>query len=64
MYKDVPQNLDFPELEQRMLKFWEEQKIFAKLVAKNKGSAKRFRFVDGPITSNNPMGRKKHMVNP
>ncbi|MDI6740597.1 MAG: isoleucine--tRNA ligase, partial [Candidatus Edwardsbacteria bacterium] len=56
MYRDVPQNLDFPELEKRILRFWEENNTFAKLVARNRGSAKRFRFIDGPITANNPMG--------
>ncbi|HTY08536.1 MAG TPA: class I tRNA ligase family protein, partial [Candidatus Edwardsbacteria bacterium] len=56
MYKDVPQNLDFPELERRILTFWAEHKIFEQLVARNRGSAQRFRYVDGPITANNPMG--------
>ncbi|MCU0606301.1 MAG: isoleucine--tRNA ligase [Candidatus Edwardsbacteria bacterium] len=56
MYRDVPQDLDFPELEQRILEFWAQHGIFGKLVAKNRGSAKRFRYVDGPITANNPMG--------
>jgi isoleucyl-tRNA synthetase len=56
MYQDVPQNLDFPELEKRILKFWEENKTFEKLAARNRGSAQKFRFVDGPITANNPMG--------
>jgi isoleucyl-tRNA synthetase len=48
--------LDFPELKKRILKFWEEKSIFKKLVARNRGSAKRFRFADGPITANKPMG--------
>ncbi|MBI4726643.1 isoleucine--tRNA ligase [candidate division TA06 bacterium] len=56
MYQDVSQNLDFPELEKRVLKFWEDNKTFEKLAARNRGSAKRFRFMDGPITANNPMG--------
>lgn len=56
MYQNVPQNLDFPELEKRIQKFWEDNKTFEKLVAKNRGSSKRFRFQDGPITANNPMG--------
>ena len=57
MYKDVPQNLDFPELEKRILKFWEENKIFDQLVDRNRKHPKgRFRFIDGPITANNPMG--------
>ncbi|MDP2806756.1 MAG: isoleucine--tRNA ligase, partial [bacterium] len=56
MYKDVPQNLDFPELEKRILKFWEDNKTFEKLTTRNRGAEKKFRFVDGPITANNPMG--------
>jgi len=56
MHQPVPQNLDFPALEKEILAFWEKNQIFAKLVAKNRGSGKRFRFVDGPITANNPMG--------
>jgi isoleucyl-tRNA synthetase len=56
MYQNVPQNLDFPELEKRIQKFWEDNKTFEKLAARNRGSDKKFRFVDGPITANNPMG--------
>ena len=43
------------EIEKNILKFWEDNKIFEKLVKKNKGNRK-FRFIDGPITANNPMG--------
>ncbi len=46
---------NFPENEQKILKFWQENKIFEKLREKNKG-AKRWSFLDGPITANNPMG--------
>jgi isoleucyl-tRNA synthetase len=46
---------DFIKSEKEILKFWEEKKIFEKLVKKNKGG-KRFSFIDGPITANNPMG--------
>jgi len=41
--------------EKEILKFWGEKKIFEKLREKNKGE-KRFSFIDGPITANNPMG--------
>ncbi len=41
--------------EKEILKFWKEKKIFEKLVKKNKGK-KKFSFIDGPITANNPMG--------
>lgn len=47
--------LNFPELENKILKFWEEKKIFEKLRAKNQGK-NRWSFLDGPITANNPMG--------
>ncbi len=46
---------NFTEKEKEILKFWEENKIFEKLKKKNKG-ARRWSFLDGPITANNPMG--------
>ena len=46
---------DFKQVEQEVLKFWQEKKIFDKLRKKNKGN-KRWSFIDGPITANNPMG--------
>lgn len=45
----------FIDLEHDILKLWEEEKYYDKLVTKNKGN-KMFRFLDGPITANNPMG--------
>ncbi len=58
MHQPVPQNLDFPKLEKEILEFWGKNDIFRKLVDRNRahGSGKRFRYVDGPITANNPMG--------
>ena len=38
-----------------MLRWWQEQRIFARLLAKNAGGPK-WSFLDGPITANNPMG--------
>ena len=46
---------DFEKMEHDVLNFWEEHRCFDKLREKNKGN-KRFRFLDGPITANNPMG--------
>ncbi|MEM7826659.1 MAG: isoleucine--tRNA ligase [Candidatus Aenigmatarchaeota archaeon] len=43
------------KIEKRILEFWEKEKIFDKVREKNKGN-KRFSFLDGPITANNPMG--------
>jgi len=47
--------IDFPKAEKKILKFWQERKIFEKLDKKNQGK-KRWSFLDGPITANNPMG--------
>ena len=46
---------DTNEQEKEILKFWKEEKIFEKLRKKNKGK-KKWSFIDGPITANNPMG--------
>ena len=43
------------KIEEEMLNFWDEKKIFDKLRKKNKGK-KKWSFIDGPITANNPMG--------
>lgn len=46
---------DFIELEHEIMNFWEDNKCFDKLKIKNKDK-EPFRFLDGPITANNPMG--------
>jgi len=46
---------DFIKMEHDILEFWDEHECFGKLQEKNKDN-KRFRFLDGPITANNPMG--------
>src|SRR5918911_773720 len=56
MYQPVPDKPDFPALERRALAFWEETQAFETLRQKVAGSPKRFSFIDGPITANNPMG--------
>lgn len=47
--------MNLPEIENKILKFWQNNKIFQKLVKKNQGK-KPWSFLDGPITANNPMG--------
>ena len=46
---------DFVKMEHEVLDFWEEHQCFEKLREKNRAN-QRFRFLDGPITANNPMG--------
>jgi len=55
MFKEVEPRVDFPKLERRILKFWKETDAFKKRVALSRGR-KRWSFMDGPITANNPMG--------
>ena len=45
----------FVENEKEILAYWEENECFKKLKAKNENGPK-YRFIDGPITANNPMG--------
>ncbi|MDY3559663.1 class I tRNA ligase family protein [Gemmata sp. JC673] len=54
-FEKVESSVDFPALERSILKFWDENGIFAKRKAINAGKPK-WSFLDGPITANNPMG--------
>src|SRR5512146_3596191 len=55
MYKPVPKAPDFPQIERRLLRFWQEKQIFDKLRAQT-SAGPHWSFLDGPITANNPMG--------
>ncbi len=56
MFKPVPQEIDFPKMEDRLLQWWEDNGYRHAYLKKNDHSGKRFSFLDGPITANNPMG--------
>jgi isoleucyl-tRNA synthetase len=56
MFKPVSQTPDFPAQEKERLIYWYEKGIVEKYLKKNDKSGKRFSFLDGPITANNPMG--------
>ncbi|MGQ9677917.1 MAG: isoleucine--tRNA ligase [bacterium] len=55
MFKPVSQQPDHREIEPRILSFWAEKCCFHRLKERNHGNPK-FRFLDGPITANGPMG--------
>ncbi len=55
-FKSVSPQVDFPSLEEELLKWWYESGIAEKYLHKNDNSSKKFSFLDGPITANNPMG--------
>src|SRR5438445_4127317 len=44
------------KIEERVLKLWKEKKFDEKLSKLREKSPKRFSFIDGPPTANNPMG--------
>ncbi len=46
---------DFRKISLEILDLWKKEKPFEKLARRNRGK-KRFSFIDGPITANNPMG--------
>lgn len=56
MFKQVNNQIDFSELERKIIEYWEKNGIVEKYLEKNKGSEGTFSFIDGPITANNPMG--------
>ena len=56
MFRPVPSKIDFVQMEKDLLAWWDECGIVEKYLIRNDGSGKRFSFVDGPITANNPMG--------
>jgi isoleucyl-tRNA synthetase len=55
-FKDVPNSVDFPALERETLALWESAGIVDKYLHRNDRSERRYSFLDGPITANNPMG--------
>ncbi|QQS38555.1 isoleucine--tRNA ligase [Candidatus Woesebacteria bacterium] len=55
-YSPVDLNVNFVELEKKLLDQWYNDGIVDKYLAKNSASPKTFSFQDGPITANNPMG--------
>ncbi|MCL5946449.1 MAG: class I tRNA ligase family protein, partial [Chloroflexi bacterium] len=56
MFDPVPGTMNLPELERRRLSWWREHHVLNDYLKRNGRSPKRFSFIDGPITANNPMG--------
>jgi isoleucyl-tRNA synthetase len=55
-FNEVSNKVDFVALEQEILQFWRETDAFNELRRLRVDSDKRWSFLDGPITANNPMG--------
>lgn len=56
MFKEIDSKIDFPTLENEILSWWQSNNIPDKYMSKNNESNKKYSFIDGPITANNPMG--------
>ncbi|MEE2858151.1 MAG: isoleucine--tRNA ligase [Candidatus Neomarinimicrobiota bacterium] len=54
-FKSVDNKVDFVQLEHEILDKWEKEQTFDCLREKN-SNGKKWSFLDGPITANNPMG--------
>ncbi|HEX2884056.1 MAG TPA: isoleucine--tRNA ligase [Candidatus Limnocylindria bacterium] len=56
MFKPVSSKLDVPALEREVIARWVARDTMAHYLARNDASERKFSFIDGPITANNPMG--------
>jgi isoleucyl-tRNA synthetase len=55
MFKELTDKISYPEVEQKILAFWKEQKIFAKSITSREGNP-GFTFYEGPPTANGRPG--------
>ncbi len=56
LFRPVDSKLDVPTLEREVIARWRERDTMARYLGRNAASERRFSFIDGPITANNPMG--------
>ena len=56
VFKPVSGKLDVPAVEREQIEVWRERRTMERYLAQNEGAERRFSFLDGPITANNPMG--------
>ena len=56
LFRPVSSKLDVPALEREVIERWREHDTMSRYLARNATSERRFSFIDGPITANNPMG--------
>jgi isoleucyl-tRNA synthetase len=56
MFKPVDPKPDFPAMERETLARWNDERMIEQYLARNANAEKRWSFLDGPITANNPMG--------
>lgn len=55
MFKQNPEKIGYPKLEEEILKFWKKNKVFEKSVS-SRDESKSFTFYEGPPTANGKPG--------
>ncbi|HEX8918948.1 MAG TPA: class I tRNA ligase family protein, partial [Chloroflexota bacterium] len=55
-FDPVSKDFDLPQLEREVIDFWSSHDVVEKYLSKNDEAGEQFRFLDGPITANGPMG--------
>ena len=55
-FKPVSAKLDVPAEERAIQAEWDAHDTLRRYLERNRGSERRFSFLDGPMTANNPMG--------
>jgi isoleucyl-tRNA synthetase len=56
VFKPVSNKLDMPGLEREQIEAWRAAATPERYLVRNERSERRYSFLDGPITANNPMG--------
>jgi isoleucyl-tRNA synthetase len=56
VFKPVSGKLDVPAVEREQIEIWRERRTMERYLARNEAAERRYSFLDGPITANNPMG--------
>jgi isoleucyl-tRNA synthetase len=56
VFEPVKPALDVPALEREVAERWRQEETEARYLARNANAERRFSFLDGPMTANNPMG--------
>lgn len=56
LFKEVEPQPNFIQKEDERLEWWQTEGIVTQYLHRNDDSDKKFAFLDGPITANNPMG--------
>jgi isoleucyl-tRNA synthetase len=53
---ETADRIDYPRLEETIQQWWDENGVLKMYLQRNEQSEKRYSFLDGPMTANNPMG--------